>query len=139
MKNLLILTLILLGSCGELPKEIDWVDGFTNELLEEQIRAFEDDFGVTIDYEVVFVEYFSVDSDAKGVCIESARGTKRVEILEYFADKANLLKVLAYHEFGHCSLDLDHYKKDRDIMNPKVSTYMLYDFDFYIQKIKDRL
>jgi hypothetical protein len=63
---------------------------------------------------------FDRDDDAIGVCWRCGSGKRYVQIKEGYTDSDSMLmKSIAYHEFGHCLLDLNH-QDGLNIMRPNV-------------------
>ena len=132
MKYLLIL--VLLVGCST--KKQSFAPGRSSPLLEQYIQEFEDDFNIDVNFEVVFVPYFSANLNNPniiGMCLSNGP-FKRVEIIET-KEFSRSLAAIVWHEIGHCALDISHYEKTYDIMNSKLTDSIIYYFDSYRQQM----
>ncbi len=97
-------------------------NGYTNKLLKKHIASFEKDFGVDVNYKVIFVKNFQYEPSPTAIasCTVYNNGYKVVQISAEYEKSKSLLQIV-YHELGHCSLNIKHYEDAFDIMNPRLS------------------
>lgn len=125
---LMILTIISCGSESDFRHLESDSDPRTEQgvdpLLQEYIDSFERDYGVEIDFPVVFSKR---DIGVVGTCTVWNKKYKQVDIDPDFYDKYKddhyVIHQLIYHELGHCELNLGHVEGYIDkcpvsIMNP---------------------
>jgi len=79
--------------------------------VQEFVTLFEDDYGVTVDYEVRIVDEELTDKpNVLATCKTSTKNGNVVKIERSFWDDNvyRRRKALVYHELGHCSFNLEH-------------------------------
>ncbi len=84
----------------------------------EQIAGDEVEKDDEDNYTIEFTKSFGDEFEVIGECTSNWQEWK-VRLLRSFWDKATPLQraALAYHEFSHCLLDLDHTRKPNHYMN----------------------
>ena len=130
------LLLVFLFSCN---KHTQKGRAFSTPELQKLVKAFEQDFSVTVTYPIYFIENFSSTPTGPiqvGVCVHGGFPLGRyVEISAAYKDSIYLPNIV-YHELGHCSLDIRHYTAVTDIMNPNISDAVTQMFDFYKERMR---
>lgn len=124
------LILILLTACAG-KSGGGYVEGHSSPELEKYIAEFEDTFDVDVNFEVALVPSLSSGSANDGECIHPG-AFRRVEIKEA---KGKKLRLLVFHELGHCALGIDHWDEEFDVMNTRPNLLVWADIENLIPQM----
>jgi hypothetical protein len=149
--------MLSLGCAGQ--KKPELIGRTIHAELEEFVLAFEKEYDTFVNYPVIISDGVSDQYD--GVCTSSTSyyggesfTQKNIFIskktYEVFKDYKGYLKVLLYHELGHCSFSLQHDEeviesgsmKDcpSSVMYPSVMWYcFVYYESYYIAELHDKI
>jgi hypothetical protein len=159
MKRLLSIT-VLLASCGgeEIPREPEAYWDPTLESLYYEFVSDAEEYGVVIPDQYTVVSATNGDPTEEypqyvsgwplGVCVEvkseyfdpedvmemHKREDWKEVIINFDALSYEDIKVVAYHEFGHCFLGKDHAKNPLDIMYPYFTSEVYKNWDKTLER-----
>jgi len=156
MLNYYLISIIFLVSCGG---EISKPGHYWNPELEEYYWMFVDDanyYGATplpketvqvMDFADAYTKYPGVEQgkDTLGTCLFGKAGkfilaTKPIQqeewreiLIKITSLPEQKLKLLMYHEFGHCFLNLEHVDNKNHIMYPYLNDNPLLDWEHSLE------
>lgn len=115
MKILIIVSTLLLASCGQLDNIKDPRPILTtNEAFKPYIKRFESFYGKSIGD--IPVNFATLNNDFVGACNVWGSGHKNIEVDFNHWNTLNesQKEILIFHELGHCVLELDHVKSSNN-------------------------